>query len=118
MAALALAPGRDVKVLASLPLARVGDTARAKAMVEGLEKSDPLNTVLKLYWLPTIKAAIELNEGNSAQALVLSGSRRSLRIRRLATGARRNPVSGLPAWPGLPGSSQRQRGSGGVPEVA
>ena len=71
VAALALAPGRDVKVLAALPLARVGDTARAKAMVEGLEKSDPLNTVLKLYWLPTIKAAIELNEGNSAQALVL-----------------------------------------------
>src|SRR5207248_10414189 len=31
-AALALAPGRDVKVLATLALARVGDTARAKAM--------------------------------------------------------------------------------------
>ncbi len=70
-AALALAPGRDVKVLAALALARVGDTARAKAMVEQLEKSDPLNTVLKLYWLPTIKAAIELNGGHSAQALVL-----------------------------------------------
>jgi len=69
-AALALAPGRDVKVLSALALARVGDTARAKAMVEQLEKSDPLNTVLKLFWLPTLKAAIELNGGNSAQALV------------------------------------------------
>jgi tetratricopeptide (TPR) repeat protein len=69
-AALALAPGRDVKVLSALALARVGDTARARAMVEQLEKSDPLNTVLKLYWLPTLKAAIELNAGNSAQALV------------------------------------------------
>src|SRR3989442_193383 len=69
-AALALAPGRDVKVLAALTLARVGDAARAKAMVQALEKSDPLNTVLKLYWLPTLKAAIELNSGNSAQALV------------------------------------------------
>jgi serine/threonine protein kinase/tetratricopeptide (TPR) repeat protein len=69
-AALALAPGRDVKVLSALALARVGDTARAKAMVGQLEKTDPLNTVLKLYWLPTIKAAIELNRGNSAQALV------------------------------------------------
>jgi hypothetical protein len=39
-------------------------------MVEQLEKSDPLNTVLKLYWLPTLKAAIELNGANSAQALV------------------------------------------------
>jgi eukaryotic-like serine/threonine-protein kinase len=69
-AALALAPGRDVKVLSALALARVGDTARAKAMIEQLEKSDPLNTVLKLYWLPTLKAAIELNGGNSAQAIV------------------------------------------------
>jgi tetratricopeptide (TPR) repeat protein/predicted Ser/Thr protein kinase len=69
-AALALAPGRDVKVLSALALARVGDSARAKVMVEQLEKSDPLNTVLKLYWLPTLKAAIELNGGNSAQALV------------------------------------------------
>jgi eukaryotic-like serine/threonine-protein kinase len=69
-AALALAPGRDVKVLSALALARVGDSARAKAMIEQLEKSDPLNTVLKLYWLPTLKAAIELNGGNSAQAIV------------------------------------------------
>jgi len=69
-AALALAPGRDVKVLSALALARVGDVARAKAMVEQLENSDPLNTVLKLYWLPTLKAAIELHGGNSAQALL------------------------------------------------
>jgi len=69
-AALALGPGRDVKVLAALTLARVGDSARAKKMVQSLEKSDSLNTVLKLYWLPTIRAAIELNGGSSAQALV------------------------------------------------
>jgi serine/threonine protein kinase/Tfp pilus assembly protein PilF len=68
-AALALAPGRDVKVLGALALARVGDTARAKAMIEELEQSNPTNTVLKLYWLPTLKAAIELNGANSAQAL-------------------------------------------------
>ena len=67
--ALALAPGRDVKVLAALTLARSGDTAHAKAMIGELEKSDPSNTVLKLYWLPTLKAAVELNGGNSAQAL-------------------------------------------------
>ena len=70
-AALALAPGRDVKMLAALTPARFGDTARAKAMMEELEKSNPSNTVFKLYWLPALKAAIELNEGNSAQALVL-----------------------------------------------
>src|SRR5207245_2184435 len=42
-AALTLAPGRDVKMLAALALARVGDTPRAKAIVAELEKSNPLN---------------------------------------------------------------------------
>ncbi len=69
--AMALAPGRDVKVLAVLTAARAGETARAKTIIDDLEKANPSNTVLKLYWLPTLKAAIELNGGNSAQALVL-----------------------------------------------
>ena len=69
-AALTLAPGRDVKLFAALTLARVGETARAKATVEELEKSYPLDTMLKVYWLPTIKAAIELNANNPGQALV------------------------------------------------
>jgi hypothetical protein len=54
-----------------LTSARVGGTARSKTMVEDLERNNPANTVLKLYWLPTLRAAINLNDGNSAQALVL-----------------------------------------------
>jgi serine/threonine protein kinase/tetratricopeptide (TPR) repeat protein len=69
-AALTLAPGRDVKLFAALTLARIGETARAKAIVTELEKSYPSQTVLKVYWLPTIRAAIELNAKNSTQALV------------------------------------------------
>jgi tetratricopeptide (TPR) repeat protein/predicted Ser/Thr protein kinase len=69
-AALALAPGRDVRVLAALALARVGDTARSKAIVEELEKSYPTNTMLKVYWLPTLRAAMELKGDNSAQAII------------------------------------------------
>jgi len=69
-AALALSPGRDVKVAAALALARIGDAPRATALVRELEKSYAANTLLKLYWLPTINAAIELNQGNSSQALV------------------------------------------------
>ena len=68
-AALALAPGRDVRMLAAMTLARTGDTARAKAIVEQLEKSEATNTMLKIYWLPTIKAAIDLN-GNPSQAVI------------------------------------------------
>jgi serine/threonine protein kinase/tetratricopeptide (TPR) repeat protein len=69
--ALALAPGRDVNVLAALALARIGETARAKRLVEKLEKNYPSNTMLKSYWLPTVNAAIELREGDSSQALAL-----------------------------------------------
>jgi eukaryotic-like serine/threonine-protein kinase len=61
-AALALSPGRDVKVAAALALARTGDVLRAKVLVGELEKSYATNAILKLYWLPTINAAIELNK--------------------------------------------------------
>ena len=70
VAALTLAPGRDVKMLSALTLARVGEAVRAKAIAEELEKSYPSQTLLKVYWLPTVKAAIELNANDSAQALV------------------------------------------------
>jgi len=68
--ALALAPGRDAKVVAALTLARIGDVPRAKALAEELEKSYPTNTFMKLYWLPTINASIEISKGNSSQALL------------------------------------------------
>jgi eukaryotic-like serine/threonine-protein kinase len=69
-AALALSPGRDVKIVAAFTLARIGDASRAKALAEDLEKTYPTNVMLKLYWLPTINAAIEVSKNNSSQALV------------------------------------------------
>jgi serine/threonine protein kinase/tetratricopeptide (TPR) repeat protein len=69
ISALALSQGREVKVAAALALARTGDAPRAKALAEELEKSYPTHTMLKLYWLPTVNAAIELNKGNPSQAL-------------------------------------------------
>ena len=68
-AALALSQARDVKLFAALTLGRSGDAPRARALVEELEESYPTDTIMKLYWLPTINAAIELNKGNSSQAL-------------------------------------------------
>jgi serine/threonine protein kinase/Flp pilus assembly protein TadD len=67
--ALMLAVGRDEKLLSALTLARVGEIARAKPILAELEKSYPSETVLKVYWLPTIKAAIELDGHNIARAL-------------------------------------------------
>jgi hypothetical protein len=57
-------------MLAALALARSGETARARTIVAELEKSYASQTLLKVYWLPTIKAAIELNGNNGAQSLV------------------------------------------------
>ena len=68
-AALALAPSRDVKVLAALALARAGRSAEAATIVEQLEKDFPSNTVLKVFWLPSIKASIAMNRGNAAEAI-------------------------------------------------
>ncbi|MGA7048153.1 MAG: hypothetical protein WBY98_17955, partial [Candidatus Sulfotelmatobacter sp.] len=68
--ALALSPGRDVKVLAALTLARTSDAARAKPLVEELARTYSTNTLIKIYWLPTINGAIEVGKNNSSQALV------------------------------------------------
>jgi eukaryotic-like serine/threonine-protein kinase len=68
--AMALSPGRDVKVAAALTLARIGDAPRAKGLAEELEKSYPTNTGLKFFWLPAINAAIDLSRGNSSQSLM------------------------------------------------
>jgi eukaryotic-like serine/threonine-protein kinase len=70
-AALSAAPNRDVKVLAALVLARTGDTAPAKALAKVLEKESPSNTRIKFYWLPTLRASLELQAGSPQAALSL-----------------------------------------------
>ena len=59
-AAFALTPGKDVTMLSALALARAGDVSGAEKKVEELTKKHPLDTELKFYWLPTIKAAVAI----------------------------------------------------------
>jgi len=68
--ALALSSGRDVRLFAALTLARVGEAARARTIADELEKAQPSDTILKVYWLPAVRAAVELNGHNAAQALI------------------------------------------------
>src|ERR1700722_660078 len=68
-AALPLSSGRDVKLIAAFALARAGDNPRAKTLAQELNVVYPTDFLLRLYWRPTINAAIELNRGNVAQAL-------------------------------------------------
>ncbi|HYA63254.1 MAG TPA: protein kinase [Candidatus Sulfotelmatobacter sp.] len=69
--ALILAPGRDVKVEAGLALARGGDVTAAEKLVDALNKEFPLDTLIQNYWLPTIRAAIELQRHDSAKAIAI-----------------------------------------------
>jgi ATP/maltotriose-dependent transcriptional regulator MalT len=71
VAALTLAPGRDVKVLAALAWARAGDNTRAKAAAAQLEKTYAQDTMVKFYWLPTIYAAIANNSGHAEESISL-----------------------------------------------
>jgi len=68
-AALALASTRDVRVLAALVLARAGDSDRAQKMADELQKQNPLDTRVNGYWLPTIRAVIEINRKAPTQAI-------------------------------------------------
>jgi serine/threonine protein kinase/tetratricopeptide (TPR) repeat protein len=68
-AAMALVPGRDVRALAALALARAGEASRAEAMADQLAKENPDNTALKFYWLPSIRAAVEINRNNPGRAV-------------------------------------------------
>jgi serine/threonine protein kinase/Flp pilus assembly protein TadD len=67
--ALALAPGRDVKVEAALALARGGDVIAAQKLVDTLNQEFPLDTLMQNYWIPTVQAAIALQRHDSAQAI-------------------------------------------------
>jgi serine/threonine protein kinase/Flp pilus assembly protein TadD len=67
-AALALAPGHDIKILASLTLARIGDGRQANTLAGELANSDPSSTVLINYWLPVIQSAVQLSQDNPAKA--------------------------------------------------
>ncbi|HXM62313.1 MAG TPA: protein kinase [Terriglobales bacterium] len=68
--ALALAPGRDVKVLSALALARTGETAQSKTLLEELQKSEPTNTYLKVYWFPVIESSIAMAQQAPDRAIV------------------------------------------------
>jgi Flp pilus assembly protein TadD len=68
--ALGLAPGRDVRVLSALALARSGETAQSRTILETLQKSEPTNTYLKVYWFPVIEASIAMAQQAPDRAIV------------------------------------------------
>jgi predicted Zn-dependent protease len=70
-AALSSVPGRDVRALAALALAGAGDAKRAARLADQLGAEFPWSTLVHNYWLPTIRAEIELRGGNYNRAIEL-----------------------------------------------
>jgi serine/threonine protein kinase/tetratricopeptide (TPR) repeat protein len=69
--ALAIDDGRSIQIIAALALARGGDIARAQTMADTLEKKYPNHTFLRAYWLPSIRAAVEIQRNNFDHAVRL-----------------------------------------------
>jgi serine/threonine protein kinase/tetratricopeptide (TPR) repeat protein len=69
--ALALSPGRDVRIAAALTLALLGDVAPAQKLADQLNEDFPVNTLIQSYWLPSIRATLALRRGDAKQAVTL-----------------------------------------------
>ncbi len=113
-AASKLSPSRDVKAIAALALARVGDTTGAEKLAAELDKTFPLHTLVQRYWLPAIHAAVALQRKDPNHAVELYGERSRTRP---THEPHCNSVSGLFAGRGLSHAARRQRGSSGVSEI-
>jgi len=69
-AALSLTPGSpDAESCAALTLAVAGDSTRAQALADDLNKRFPLNTVMQSSWLATIRAQLEITRNAASSAV-------------------------------------------------
>ena len=68
-AALRITSATDVQALVALALARAGEVSRARAIAQYLSQQFPNDIWLSSYWLPSIRAAIEIERKNPARAI-------------------------------------------------
>jgi hypothetical protein len=59
----------NTRVAAAVTMAVAGDSTGAQNQADGLNKEWPLHTVIQSYWLPAIRAQLEINKGNPRHAL-------------------------------------------------
>ena len=67
--ALAANPSPRIKGTLALVFARTGETTQAEALMGQINQLYPLNTMIQKYVLPTIRAAIELDKNQAANAV-------------------------------------------------
>ncbi len=61
--ALERSTGRDVAYVAAFALALAGDSARARALADGLDARFPEDTSVQFHYLPALRALLALNAG-------------------------------------------------------
>ena len=71
--ALNLSTGRDLQYFAALAFAYARDDARAKALVDDLDKSYPEDTIVQFNYLPTVRGRLALNRGDASAGLASLG---------------------------------------------
>jgi tetratricopeptide (TPR) repeat protein len=70
--ALTLFPeGRDVRLWTALALAQIRDVSKGQKLIDGISTDFPNDTVVQGYWLPSIRANIQLANGNTSKAIEL-----------------------------------------------
>ncbi len=79
--ALKLSPAsQGAEAESAIAFAIAGDTARAEALGQDLEKRFPLDTQMQTIWLPTIRAQVALNQKNPSAALTSLEAARSTEL--------------------------------------
>jgi eukaryotic-like serine/threonine-protein kinase len=61
--------GRDVRYAAALALALAADSAKSQALADDLVRLFPEDTIVRLNYLPTLRAQLALNQKNAARAI-------------------------------------------------
>ncbi len=70
-AALAVSRNRPTLVLSATAFAHAGDVTNATALADELSRRFPLHTYINSVWVPSIRAQIEIDRGNPANAIEL-----------------------------------------------
>jgi tetratricopeptide (TPR) repeat protein len=88
-AALAISSNHDSQILAALTMARAGDLVQAEKLANDLATLYPLDTLLNSYWLPVIRASVEIQGKDADRAM------------EILEAARRYELASPNTWPGM-----------------
>jgi tetratricopeptide (TPR) repeat protein len=69
VSALQRSAGRDVQYAAALALAMAADSAKSQALADDLVRLFPEDTIVRLNYLPTLRAQLALNHNDAANAI-------------------------------------------------